>query len=1122
MIMQQRLSKWLDSNDIQDVISPLIVDENDQMDMTLMSKSKRKKQSFEKDALSIIEKTRQMLSKIHADKDGSVIATITTDVWDDEKLETSIVRNDDDYDELDALIDMFERTYSCTIDALDALFKAANTKDIMDRYSIDNSYTSSCLKTFEMIALTATRLSDAEAFSSALSCIAQNTRLLEHIPRNCIPSPITIEHGRSQNSLSTASVTSPNIASTGSSSSILASLSSFLTFGTHSNVTSEPPTPNNSSPIAKSRQPNKSIQMTSHNIECIKLLLRLVHSYTTLLTARSWSYVMRCVARMETLPDSIKPEFLVMQASVDTLFVKSTSLSRENYYAFIEGLCSASKANLISPTTNKRYGLDKLLEVTYFNMSRDAIDRIEMWKRIGSHLVDALYICNDSNDTIIVTWIMDTMRQLAETFLEQNRISEQELKPGFARDVLMPFYDVIDRSGGRASLRDKIIMNCLGPIVMKRYNAIKSGWGCILKCIGRVVEFDPSDTSSVDMVEYLFDEYLSMMMVRSDYFAMITVNDSFVDLIECLATFAECPHAKQIAVYAIEFIAMCAQNLAVGRVTLNNTDEIIKLWRAICLSMCRIVCRAERVEIRHNAIEQLLNILRTHCIGRYDRKFWEEIFANTLLPSIKEAIERECKSSIIIREMSPVTPTLPKNEPRKVIVENVSDVRRCAALITEWIGMTLPRMIAGILNLMCDMYQQGTLLQQDDENAIHKQGHHLFAELVETICTLFVHEQRRRGELERYVVYNTKLAEIGADCVMQLLRRVGTSMTQDQWSIIRDHLRDLILVDTNSPAQVIRDRFIYDEDVFDVESKVHKSLIQVIHNIVFSYCEKGSHGFFVDCMSLDDILMFLEVVWSSYKGAQELHQELLSAQLHTHRISRQYTRMVHLRPRLIRHESITLTTYLEMLVKMLHTKDEPLQKVALELLMPLSRSLIETYLSSEDITRTPESPSPESTTIIPIDDDDHGKIDELQDLRISMSKDLVLAASPTKHKSDRIGSHKRSTSFHLLKKEKLQIQSSHKRRNSIHIESPIGKSNIENQVTVLYLREHMEHDSKMTTEMVNVIALILNGFLQANRTIFDEFITCNYESLTDLILSDMRAIREPLRAILARKRTNEE
>jgi hypothetical protein len=998
-------------------ISAFEIDPADEILASQMNVQRRKRFLYDREFKLTLQNTRNILSDIRQEKVGSVMATITTDVWDEEELTTYL--QDDEDDDLDLVGDMFQQTYLISLQLLDSLFKS-------DEYFV------TCLKFIEMIANTAAKIQHSQAFGSTVSYIAHNTRLLEHV-----------QESQDLSSLS-------NLPISAQQSSLFSSFSSF--FGG---------APQSATPIGTSTTSFKPPPI-KFNIECAKLMLKLVHTQSHLMTSKSWGDIVQCVSKIEMLPQIYKSEFIVMQASIDTLFVKSVSLNGSEFFTFIKGLCIASRSILHHfGNSNRRYGLDKILEVAYFNMSRSDEDRIAMWHLVGGHLVDALYLLTESPDTAITNWIMDTMRQLAETYLEQNK-GECELLPEFARQTLLPFYHVIDRSESNPELRDRIIMNCLGPIVLKRYTVIRSGWKCVLQCIGRIAEFDYSNADA-HMVEYLFDEYLSMMMVRNDYFSVITENDSFVDLVDCLSKYASC--SQQISGYAIEFIAMCAQNLALGKVPTKNEDDVIRLWKSVCESLCRVVCDAERIEIRHNAMDQILTIIRTHCIGKYDTKFWNEIFGNSLLLAVRNSIERECKSTIIATPSSPTSP-----------VEN-TDIKRYAALVTEWVGMTLPRMMLGIQNLICDLYQQ-KMLESD----------HIFFQLAETIRAFFVHEQKRSASLERSVVFNAKLAEIGSDCLSQLFLRVGTWLSDSQWAIIREHLRDLILVDTNGTSHI--SRFIYDADVFDVQFKIHKTLLDIVTQLVVSYC--GTKKLWIHCMTLEDVQMFLEIVWSSYKCAQELHQELLTAQLHTQRISRQYSRMVQLRPRLIRHETMTIKAYLDMLFRMLHANDlSDTQNAAQELLLPLSRDLIDSYLASSQIS-SPSTPS--------------------DDVR-QISRDLIRTSSPV---DEEIPSspHKRTSSQYDIR---IDTKIRQNRRKSLEIESPKGSNST--KANTVYMKDHMDMDSKMTNEMVHVIALILNGFLIADRFVFDVFVNSIYDALSDLILSDVRAIREPLRSIFQRRRS---
>jgi len=243
------------------------------------------------------------------------------------------------------------------------------------------------------------------------------------------------------------------------------------------------------------------------------------------------------------------------------------------------------------------------------------------------------------------------------------------------------------------------------------------------------------------------------------------------------------------------------------------------------------------------------------------------------------------------------------------------------------VGVTMPHMCNVVVNLATD-----TLVDHDG-----------YVLLIDMIGDMFAHNSNNcNSQLGKRIIFNHKLAEMGRDLLVNLLKR--NDMNHDKWCTLRDRIRDLILVDTNAPSHISSERFNVDTDVLDVEFKVHVILIQLAQSIVTDYCSREK-TFNVE-IDLNDVKMFLEIVWSSYLGAHELHQDLLSAQLkETRRVNKRYRRMVNLRPKLIRHEGATLNVYLKMLFDVLNCNDELANQTAIKILLPLSQDLVDAYLN---------------------------------------------------------------------------------------------------------------------------------------------------------------------------------
>ncbi|KAL0484412.1 hypothetical protein AKO1_002253, partial [Acrasis kona] len=717
----------------------------------------------------------------------------------------------------------------------------------------------------------------------------------------------------------------------------------------------------------------------------------------------------------------------------------------------MKGLCDADSIHLnkFQSSSDSRACIDRILEVVFFNMMRPHDCLLNMWSIFGNHLVNLLYKSKSNQEFII-----DTIRHLLNTFIDHI--------PDSSDRILYPLVDCFKRSGSKCNLRELLINNVMGPIIMRKKNTLKVGWKSILDSISTCVKF--ANTTDV-ISEYLFDEYISPTIINANTCKDMFQFGCFSNLVKCLSSFANRQSQGPISNIAVEYIVMCAQNIAMNRIqglTHDRGDE----WKLICDAMCEIACDAMDHHIRHFALDSMNNILRQHCVGKQSPEWWDDLFGNCIFPIMSNVIERECDNNIIMVSESSTKIT--------------DDVHRCAALLTEWVGVTMPHMCSVVVNLASD-----TLVD-----------HEGYVLLVNMIGDMFAHSSSDNcnGQLGRRVIFNHKLAEMGRDLIVNLMKR--DDMTQDKWCTLRDRIRDLILVDTNAPSHISNQRFNVDVDVFDVEYKVHICLIHLVDLMVTNFCciEKTLKI----KMDLNDVKMFLEIVWSSYSNAHELHQDLLSAQLReTRRVSKRYNRMVHLRPRLIRHESATLTVYLKMLFSMLTCSDELAVKTSIKILLPLSRDLIDAYLNGigEKIS-LPDQLGVQAVQNIDnrlkIDlnllekvnhdggeDDDDDVVVRLDTKIGTISRDLIRVLSPQDEDEESIPSprvhspHRRSvTQLETFERPtddtSQRVKTSQKRRRSIQLENVRSSS----QSNAAFLMEHMEQDVKMNKEMVGIVSLL--------------------------------------------------
>jgi brefeldin A-inhibited guanine nucleotide-exchange protein len=169
-------------------------------------------------------------------------------------------------------------------------------------------------------------------------------------------------------------------------------------------------------------------------------------------------------------PDvAIESRSAEMIRGVDRIFTNTANLSTDAIIDFIRALSDVSwqeiqsSGNSDSPRT---YSLQKLVEISYYNMTRVRIEWTKIWEVLGEHFVQV----GCHTNTAVVYFALDSLRQLAMRFMEIEEL------PGFKfqKDFLKPFEHVMANSNVVA-VKD-MVLRCLIQMIQARGDNIRSGW----------------------------------------------------------------------------------------------------------------------------------------------------------------------------------------------------------------------------------------------------------------------------------------------------------------------------------------------------------------------------------------------------------------------------------------------------------------------------------------------------------------------------------------------------------------------------------------------------------------------------------------------------------------------
>jgi brefeldin A-inhibited guanine nucleotide-exchange protein len=154
---------------------------------------------------------------------------------------------------------------------------------------------------------------------------------------------------------------------------------------------------------------------------------------------------------------------------VDRIFTNTANLSGEAIVDFVKALTQVSwqeiqsSGNSESPRT---YSLQKLVEISGYNMTRVRFEWTNIWQILGAHFNEVGCHAN----TNVVYFALNSLRQLSMKFMEIEEL------PGFKfqKDFLKPFEHIISNTN-HVSVKD-MVLRCLIQMIQARGENIRSGW----------------------------------------------------------------------------------------------------------------------------------------------------------------------------------------------------------------------------------------------------------------------------------------------------------------------------------------------------------------------------------------------------------------------------------------------------------------------------------------------------------------------------------------------------------------------------------------------------------------------------------------------------------------------
>ncbi|OGM50744.1 guanyl-nucleotide exchange factor (Sec7) [Aspergillus bombycis] len=327
-----------------------------------------------------------------------------------------------------------------------------------------------------------------------------------------------------------------------------------------------------------------------------------------------------------------------MIRGVDRIFTNTANLSHEAIIDFIRALSEVSWQEIQSSgqtDSPRTYSLQKLVEISYYNMTRVRIEWSKIWEVLGQHF--NLVGCH--SNTTVVFFALDSLRQLSMRFMEIEEL------PGFKfqKDFLKPFEHVMANSNA-VTVKD-MILRCLIQMIQARGDNIRSGWKTMFG-VFTVAAREPYE----GIVNMAFEHVTQIYNTR---FGIVITQGAFPDLVVCLTEFSKNSKFQKKSLQAIETLkSTVSKMLRTPECPLSHRgssaeefhDENTNLakqlsrqskeeqfWYPILIAFQDVLMTGDDLEVRSRALTYLFETLIRYG-GDFPQEFWDVLWRQLLYP----------------------------------------------------------------------------------------------------------------------------------------------------------------------------------------------------------------------------------------------------------------------------------------------------------------------------------------------------------------------------------------------------------------------------------------------------------------------------------------------------------
>ena len=314
---------------------------------------------------------------------------------------------------------------------------------------------------------------------------------------------------------------------------------------------------------------------------------------------------------------------------VDRIFTNTGKLSGEAIVDFVKALTQVSWQEIESSGQSQEprtYSLQKLAEVSGYNMGRVRFEWSNIWAVLGDHFNQVG--CNAN--TKVVHFALNSLRQLSMRFLDLEEL------PGFKfqKDFLKPFEHII---GNTTHVQVKeIVLHSLVQMIQARGENIRSGWRTIFGVFSVAAResFEGVVNLAYDNVIQIYETRLGIVMTQG----------ALADLVVCLTDFSKNSKFQKKSLQAIETLKasipkmlktpecpLSAQPTPPSQRQPTRQTQEEQYWFPVLFAFHDVLMTGDDLEVRSRALNYLFDALIKYG-KQFPQDFWDTIWRQLLYP----------------------------------------------------------------------------------------------------------------------------------------------------------------------------------------------------------------------------------------------------------------------------------------------------------------------------------------------------------------------------------------------------------------------------------------------------------------------------------------------------------